>query len=291
MSVKDTFFYKKEYINIQGELVDISKPCLMGIINITPDSFYPGSRFSDEHSILKKTEQMLSEGAKFIDIGAYSSRPGADYINENEEKERLRPALSIIRKHFPDCFLSLDTFRASIAEWAVCEFNVSIINDISGGTLDEAMFSTIARLKIPYVLMHMRGNPQNMQSHTNYSNVTKEVMYEIALKILKLQEIGINDIIIDPGFGFAKNLNQNYELLNNLYLFKIFELPIMAGVSRKSMLYKLLNITPEEALNSTTVLHTIALLNGVNILRVHDVKEATEAIKIVDKLIESAKEC
>jgi len=263
----------------------------MGIINIAPDSFYSGSRFSDEQLILIKTEQMLSEGVKFIDIGACSSRPGANFVDENEEKERLRPALRIIRKNFPDCYLSVDTFRASIAEWAVGEFNVGIINDISGGTLDEAMFSTIARLKIPYVLMHMRGNPQDMQSLAYYTNVTKEVMYEISIKLIHLQEIGINDIIIDPGFGFAKNIDQNFELLNNLHLFKIFELPIMAGVSRKSMSYKLLNITPGDALNSTTVLHTIALLNGANILRVHDVKEANEVIKIVNKLVESSKEC
>jgi dihydropteroate synthase len=281
MAVKDTFFSKKTNININGELIDLSEPCVMGIINVTPDSFYSGSRIADEGLIIKKVGQFLNEGAKFIDIGAYSSRPGSVEIDEKSEKERLRPVLIVIRKHFPNALLSIDTFRASIAEWAVREFGVGIINDISGGTLDARMFSTIAKLQVPYILMHMRGTPNTMQTLTEYKNVTKEVIGELSLRLYKLRELGVNDIIIDPGFGFAKTIEQNYELLKFLDMFQIFELPVMVGISRKSMVYKLLNNSPEEALNATTVLHTIALLKGADILRVHDVKEAVETIKIV----------
>jgi dihydropteroate synthase len=281
MVVKDTFFSKKANININGQLIDLSKPCVMGIINVTPDSFYSGSRFLEEELIIKKVGQFLNEGAKFIDIGAFSSRPGSIEIDEKAEKERLRPALTVIRNFFPNSLLSIDTFRASIAEWAVGEFGIGIINDISGGTLDEKMFSTIARLQVPYILMDMRGTPNTMQTLTDYKNVTKEVISELSLKLYKLRELGVNDIIVDPGFGFAKTIEQNCELLKFLDMFQIFELPIMVGISRKSMVYKLLDISPEEALNGTTVLHTIALLKGADILRAHDVKEAVETIRIV----------
>jgi len=284
MVVKDTFFSKKTNININGDLIDLSEPCVMGIINVTPDSFYSGSRFAEEGQVIRRAKQILDEGAKFIDIGAYSSRPGSIEISEKTEKERLLPSLTVIRKHFPNALLSIDTFRATIAEWAIGEFGVGIINDISGGTLDEKMFSTIARLQVPYILMHMRGTPNTMQTLTEYKNVTKEVIGELSLRLYKLRELGVNDIIVDPGFGFAKTIEQNYELLQFLDMFKIFELPIMVGISRKSMVYKLLNITPEEALNGTTVLHTIALLKGADILRVHDVKEALETIRIVKSL-------
>ena len=256
----------------------------MGIVNITPDSFYSGSRYTEIDNILKRVRQITNEGAKFIDIGAFSSRPGAQEIDEKTEKERLKLPLFEIRKKFPQAIISVDTYRSAIAEWTIGEFGVGLINDISGGTMDAKMFSTIARLRIPYILMHMRGKPENMQEHAKYNNVTKEIITELSLKVLKLRELSINDIIIDPGFGFAKTIPQNYQILNQLDIFRVFELPILVGLSRKSMIYKILNTSPADALNGTTVLNTIALLKGVNILRVHDVKEASEVIKLVSNL-------
>ena len=284
LEVKDTFFSKKAGININGALIDISNPCVMGIVNITPDSFYPGSRFTETTAILKRVEQIINEGGKFIDIGAFSSRPGAAEVDESTEKERLREALTEIRKNFQDIVISLDTYRASVAEWAVNEFGVGIINDISGGTLDDRMFPTISRLKVPYILMHMRGMPENMQEHTQYANVVKDVIKELSTKVQKLKELSVNDIIIDPGFGFAKTIEQNYQLLNHFEMFQIFELPVLAGLSRKSLIYKVLHNTPADALTGTIVLNTVALLKGVNILRVHDVREAVETIEIVNHL-------
>jgi len=281
---KDTFFSRKATINVNGEIVDISSPCIMGIVNITPDSFYSGSRYTEIDNILKRVRQITNEGAKFIDIGAFSSRPGAQEIDEKTEKERLKLPLFEIRKKFPQAIISVDTYRSAIAEWTIGEFGVGLINDISGGTMDAKMFSTIARLRIPYILMHMRGKPENMQEHAKYNNVTKEIITELSLKVLKLRELSINDIIIDPGFGFAKTIPQNYQILNQLDIFRVFELPILVGLSRKSMIYKILNTSPADALNGTTVLNTIALLKGVNILRVHDVKEASEVIKLVSNL-------
>jgi dihydropteroate synthase len=281
---KDTFFSRKATINVNGEIVDISSPCIMGIVNITPDSFYSGSRYTEIDNILKRVRQITNEGAKFIDIGAFSSRPGAQEIDEKTEKERLKLPLFEIRKKFPQAIISVDTYRSAIAEWTIGEFGVGLINDISGGTIDAKMFSTIARLRIPYILMHMRGKPENMQEHAKYNNVTKEIITELSLKVLKLRELSINDIIIDPGFGFAKTIPQNYQILNQLDIFRVFELPILVGLSRKSMIYKILNTSPADALNGTIVLNTIALLKGVNILRVHDVKEANEVIKLVSNL-------
>jgi len=281
---KDTFFSRKATINVNGEIVDISSPCIMGIVNITPDSFYSGSRYTEIDNILKRVRQITNEGAKFIDIGAFSSRPGAQEIDEKTEKERLKLPLFEIRKKFPQAIISVDTYRSAIAEWTIGEFGVGLINDISGGTMDAKMFSTIARLRIPYILMHMRGKPENMQEHAKYNNVTKEIITELSLKVLKLRELSINDIIIDPGFGFAKTIPQNYQILNQLDIFRVFELPILVGLSRKSMIYKILNTSPADALNGTIVLNTIALLKGVNILRVHDVKEANEVIKLVSNL-------
>jgi dihydropteroate synthase len=281
---KDTFFSRKVIMNINGALVDISCPCIMGIVNITPDSFYQGSRYIEVENILKRVEQITSEGGKFIDVGAFSSRPGAEEVDGKTEKERLKPALYEIRKKFPEVIISLDTYRASTAEWAVGEFGVGIINDISGGTLDDKMFTFISRLKVPYILMHMRGKPENMQEYAKYDNVTKEIITELSLKVLKLRELGVNDLIIDPGFGFAKTIKQNYQVLNQLEIFNIFELPVLVGLSRKSMINKILGSTPDEALNGTIVLNTIALLKGANILRVHDVKEANEVIKLVSNL-------
>ncbi len=284
MIAKDTFFSKKPNINIRGKLFDLSEPVAMGVINITPDSFYSGSRFLEEEALLKRISQILSEGGKIVDIGAYSSRPQAEEVNELEEKKRLKWALQSIRKNFPEVIISIDSFRSSIVEWAAGEFGVDIINDISGGTLDPKMFSLVACLNKPYILMHMRGTSATMQQFANYTNITKEVISELSVKVLKLRELGVNDIIIDPGFGFAKTIDQNFELLRNLDMLKIFELPVLVGLSRKSMIYKNLSISPEEALNGTTVLNTIALMNGANILRVHDIKEACETIQMVSKL-------
>ena len=278
---RNSFFSKKKMLNIKGKLIDFSEPCIMGIINVTPDSFYLGSRFAGEDALHNRINQIINEGGKIIDIGAYSSRPGAENIDISEEKARLLPVLKILCNKFPDAIVSLDTFRSEIARWAFEHYGVSIINDISGGTADTEMFSTIADLHIPYVLMHMRGTPQTMIHETKYNDVVKEVIYELAVKVRNLHEMGVIDIIIDPGFGFAKNIEQNYQLLNHLDIFQIFEHLILVGLSRKSMIYKLLETSAEEALNGSTILHTIAIQKGADILRVHDVKEAFEVAKLL----------
>jgi len=272
------------WINIRGNLYDLSIPRVMGIINVTPDSFYEGSRYSDVDDLMRAVEKMVSEGADIIDIGAFSSRPGAALVSESEEKNRLTRALEVIRKHFPKIILSVDTCRASIAEWVVLQYGVDIINDISGGRADEKMYATIARLQVPYIIMHMRGTPADMQQYANYRNVTQEVIYELSECLYHARYAGINDIIIDPGFGFAKTLEQNYELLANLETFRVMGLPLLIGISRKSMVYKLLNIPPEQALNGTTAAHMVALMKGAAILRVHDVWAAKEAIKIFEAI-------
>lgn len=260
----------------------------MGILNITPDSFYDGGKYKNEADILFQTEKMLHEGATFIDIGAYSSRPGAAHISENEELSRMIPVIDLLVKHFSEIIISVDTFRSEIAKISI-QHGAAMINDISGGKMDEKMFQTVADLQVPYILMHMLGTPQNMQQNPVYEDVTKEIISFFAAQIYKLHQLKVNDIIIDVGFGFGKTMHHNYEILNNLSLFKCLDAPILAGVSRKSMLYKPLEITANEALNATTVANTIALLNGANILRVHDVKEAIEAIKIVNQLESSEK--
>ena len=270
-------------INCKGNLIDVSSPKVMGILNITPDSFYDGGKYKNESDILFQTEKMLLEGATFIDVGAYSSRPGAAHISENEELNRMIPVVDLLINHFPEIIISVDTFRSKIAKETI-ENGSAMINDISGGKMDEKMFQTIADLQVPYILMHMLGTPQNMQQNPVYEDVTKEIISFFAAQIYKLHQLKVNDIIIDVGFGFGKTMQHNYEILNNLSLFKILDAPILAGVSRKSMLYKPLKINAYEALNATTVANTIALLNGANILRVHDVKEAMEAIKIVNQL-------
>ncbi|WP_445757748.1 dihydropteroate synthase [Polaribacter sp.] len=275
-------------INCKGNLIDVSSPKVMGILNITPDSFYDGGKYKNESDILFQTEKMLLEGATFIDVGAYSSRPGAAHISENEELSRMIPVVDLLINHFPEIIISVDTFRSKIAKETI-ENGAAIINDISGGKMDEKMFQTIADLQVPYILMHMLGTPQNMQQNPVYEDVTKEIISFFAAQIYKLHQLKVNDIIIDVGFGFGKTMQHNYEILNNLSLFKILDAPILAGVSRKSMLYKPLKINAYEALNATTVANTIALLNGANILRVHDVKEAMEAIKIVNQLESSEK--
>ena len=272
------------YINVNGRLMDLSEPQVMGILNVTPDSFYAGSRSETEKDIVQRLHQIIDEGASIIDIGGYSSRPNAEHISAEEEMSRLRNGLEIIRKHSPNAVVSVDTFRADVAKMCVEEYGVAIINDISAGQMDEEMFPTIAKLGVPYIIMHMKGTPQDMQVSPKYDHFLKEIFYYFSEKAQKLRDLGVKDIIIDPGFGFGKTLEHNYELMNHLEEFSLFELPLLVGVSRKSMIYKLLETTPEEALNGTTALHTIALLKGANILRVHDVKEAVESIKIVQKM-------
>ena len=272
------------YINVNGRLMDLSEPQVMGILNVTPDSFYAGSRSETEKDIVQRLHQIIDEGASIIDIGGYSSRPNAEHISAEEEMNRLRNGLEIIRKHSPNAVVSVDTFRADVAKMCVEEYGVAIINDISAGQMDEQMFPTIAKLGVPYIIMHMKGTPQDMQVSPQYDHFLKEIFYYFSEKVQKLRDLGVKDIIIDPGFGFGKTLEHNYELMNHLEEFSLFELPLLVGVSRKSMIYKLLETTPEEALNGTTALHTIALLKGANILRVHDVKEAVESIKIVQKM-------
>lgn len=270
-------------INCQGKLIDLSTPRVMGILNVTPNSFYDGGKFSDQKSMLLQVEKMLDDGATFIDIGAYSSKPNAAFIAEVDELNRLLPAIDLVLKQFPTTLISVDTFRANVAKSAV-ENGACIINDISAGSLDENMMPTVAKLNVPYIMMHMKGTPQTMQSLAKYENIVKEMLFYFSEKIAHARSLGINDMIIDPGFGFAKTIEHNYEVLKHLELFEMLELPILVGVSRKSMIYKTLDSTPEFALNGTTVLNTIALQKGANILRVHDVKEAIECIKLTNKL-------
>jgi len=270
-------------VNCKGTLIDLSSPKVMGILNITPDSFYDGGKFTNEKAILKQTEKMLSEGATFIDVGAYSSRPGAKHISEDEELERIIPVINSLVKEFPESIISVDTFRSKIAKETI-NAGAAIINDISGGNMDENMFVTVAKMQVPYILMHMKGTPQNMQKNPTYDDVVHEIITYLSKKIFELRKLKLNDVIIDVGFGFGKTVEHNYQILKDLALFKNLDAPILAGVSRKSMLYKPLDITAQEALNATTSANTIALLNGANILRVHDVKEAVEAVKIVNQL-------
>lgn len=261
--------------------MDLSNPQVMGILNVTPDSFYAGSRKQTETEIIQRARQILDEGGSIIDLGAYSSRPNAADVTIEEEMSRLRNALDVIRREFPEAVLSIDTFRADVARMCAEEYGADIINDISAGSLDHEMFPTISRLGIPYIIMHMQGTPKNMQNAPHYENILKEVICYFSEKVQQLRESGVKDIIIDPGFGFGKTLEHNYELLEQLEEFSIFELPLLVGISRKSMIYKLLGGGPENALNGTTVINTISLLKGADILRVHDVKAAAEAVKIV----------
>ena len=272
------------YINVNGSLLDLSQPRVMGILNVTPDSFYAGSRTQTEAEIVRRVRQIVSEGAAIIDVGAYSSRPNADNVSSREEMERLRMGLKILFEIQPDAVVSVDTFRADVARMCVEEYGVAIINDIAAGEMDTDMFHTVAALNVPYIMMHMQGTPQSMQQHPHYDNLLKEVFLYFARKVQQLRDLGVKDIILDPGFGFGKTMEHNYELLSHLEEFRIFELPLLVGVSRKSMIYRLLDITPQEALNGTTVLDTICLLKGADILRVHDVKEAVETVRIVQAM-------
>lgn len=268
--------------NLRGKLVEFSRQQVMGIINVTPDSFYSGSRTQSHDDIALKAKKMLDEGADWLDLGAYSTRPGADDVTPAEEIERLRTGMRAIRSVAPDAIVSIDTFRADVARQAVEELGADMINDISGGLLDDDMPSTIAKLKVPYVLMHTRGNPATMQQLTDYRDVTSDVLAELARRIDIFGMAGVNDIIVDPGFGFAKTVEQNYRLLRDLEAFHVLERPLLVGVSRKSMIYRTFGTTPDEALNGTTVINTIALMAGASVLRVHDAKEAAEAVKIVE---------
>ena len=270
-------------INCNGNLIDLSTPKVMGILNVTPNSFYDGGKHKEINSIIHQVDKMLSEGADFIDIGAYSSKPSAEFVSEEEEIKRLVPIVKSLVETFPNIVLSVDTFRAQVAKASV-ENGVAMVNDIAAGLLDDKMLETVAELKVPYIMMHMRGNPQTMQSLTDYNDIVKELIFYFSERIQKARSFGILDIIIDPGFGFAKTLEQNYEVLHKMELFSMLELPLLAGISRKSMIYKVLEKTPQEALNGTSVLNTIALQKGAKILRVHDVKEAVECIKLVSKL-------
>lgn len=270
-------------INCKGELIDLSSPKVMGILNITPDSFYDGGKHKNESEVLKHVEQMLNEGATFIDVGAYSSRPNAEHISETDELNRILPIVNLILRAFPEVILSIDTFRSEVAQKCI-EAGAAIINDISAGKLDSNMLTTIAKLQVPYIMMHMRGNPKTMQKLTDYDDLLKDISYYFSERIAAANASGINDVIIDPGFGFAKTLEQNFELLNKLQLFNTIEKPLLVGVSRKSMIYKPLKTSAKEALNGTSVLNTVALQKGASILRVHDVKEALECIKLVELL-------
>lgn len=283
-NIPSAFINRRQTINCHGRLIDLSAPVVMGIVNATPDSFFAGSRFLGETDILKRVEQILSEGGTMVDVGAYSSRPGAEHITADEEITRLMPVLESIRKHFPHVIISIDTFRASVANKAVSEGEADIVNDISGGEMDPAMFEAVANLKVPYVLMHMQGTPQNMHHNPTYHDLMSDISKWLSVRVNALRAMGVADIIIDPGFGFGKTLHHNFMLLKELNQFKLFELPVLVGVSRKSMVYKLLDVAVEDALNGTTVLNTFALQKGANILRVHDVKEAVQCVALIQKL-------
>lgn len=266
-------------INCLGNLMDLTKPKVMGILNVTPNSFYDGGKYQHEKEILKRVEAMLDEGADFIDIGAYSSKPNAELVTEQEEMQRLLPVVNAVLQAFPSTIISVDTFRSGVAKAAI-EHGAAMVNDISAGSLDEKMMETVAQLKVPYIMMHMKGTPQTMMQQVQYEDIVKEMLFYFSEKVAQARQLGIHDLIIDPGFGFAKTTEQNYEVLQKLQLFQVLELPILAGVSRKSMIYKPLESSPDHALNGTTALNMIALTKGASILRVHDVKEAVECVKL-----------
>ena len=270
-------------INCKGQLIDLTTPKVMGILNVTPNSFYDGGMYKSSSEMLTKVGKMLSDGATFIDVGAYSSKPSAEYVSEEEELQRIVPIINLILEYYPETLLSVDTFRSEVAKVCI-ENGAAIINDISAGNLDDKMLETIAKYNVPYIMMHMRGTPETMQKMTSYEDIVKEILFYFSEKVAKARSFGINDLIIDPGFGFAKTLDQNYEVLQKMELFEILELPLLAGFSRKSMIYKTLQSSAEEALNGTTVLNTVALTKGAKILRVHDVKEAMECITLFNKI-------
>jgi dihydropteroate synthase len=278
---------RPKYINIQGNLINLEVPKIMGILNITPDSFYRGSRYKEKHEILSAANKMLNDGADFLDVGGYSSRPGAEDVSIEEEKKRVLNAIRLISVEFPKAIISVDTFRADVAREAICDCGAHMINDISGGNADSEMFPLIEKLNVPYIIMHMKGNPRTMQDNPVYDDVVADILKWFGGKIFRLRSAGVKDIIIDPGFGFGKTIKDNFELLKRLCDFSIAGLPVLVGVSRKSMIWKTLDITPDESLSGTSVLNTVALMNGADILRVHDVKEAVEAVKLMQKMKEN----
>ncbi len=281
---------KPKYINVSGKLLDLSIPKIMGVINITPDSFYKRSRFMEDDEIVNAAGELLNDGADIIDVGGYSSRPGAADITIEEEKKRVLNALRIIKREFPDVIISIDTFRSEIAREAVKSFGANMINDISGGEADNKMFDVIMELNVPYIMMHMQGMPENMQDNPVYSDVVADILVWFSSRIVRLQAAGVRDIIIDPGFGFGKTAQHNFEILHRLEDFSISGLPLLVGISRKSMIWKTLGVSTEEALNGTTVLNTIALMKGVDILRVHDVKEAVQAVRLMAEINKTKKQ-
>jgi dihydropteroate synthase len=270
-------------MNCKGQLIELSTPKVMGILNVTPNSFFDGGKYNNETELLNRVEKMLIEGADFIDVGAYSSKPNAEFVSEEEEISRIVPVVNLLQKHFPDIILSIDTFRAEVAKICI-ENGAAIINDISAGILDNKMLETIAKYQVPYIMMHMKGTPQTMQTFAQYDDIIKEMLFYFSERIAAARQLGINDLIVDPGFGFAKTLEQNFDVMQKLELFQMLELPLLAGVSRKSMIYKTLETNAEMALNGTTVLNTIALTKGAKILRVHDVKEAVECVRLFNKM-------
>ena len=278
------FLKRKNFINLGGKLIDFYEPVVMGIVNVTPDSFYDGGKLSDEKVLLAWVEKMVKEGVSFLDVGAVSTKPGAKLVSTKVELERLLPAVHAIRKNFPEIPLSIDTFRSWVAVRIIDEIGPIMVNDVSGGSLDSKMFETIGKINVPYVLTHIQGTPQNMQENPQYSDVVKDVSGWLSEQVKRLTKFGVKDVIIDPGFGFGKTIQHNFDLLNRLDSFKVFQLPVMVGLSRKSMVWKLLDIKSDEALNGTTVVNTLALLGGADILRVHDVKEAVETIKLIKAL-------
>jgi dihydropteroate synthase len=275
---------KPKYINVKGHLVDLEVPKVMGILNITPDSFYGGSRFNSEKEIINAVQKMLEDGADFIDIGGYSSRPGAEDISEEEEKSRVLKAVRYVSREFPQAIISVDTFRAGVAQEAVCDCGAHIINDISGGDADPGMKQLIIDLKVPYIIMHMQGTPRTMQKSPVYEDVVSEILTWFGQRIVPLMDAGVRDIIVDPGIGFGKNSSHNFEIIRRLNEFSIAGLPVLVGLSRKSLIWKTLEISPSVSLNGTSVLNTVALMNGADILRVHDVREAVEAVKLTGKV-------
>ena len=282
LPAQNKVFSTNKTLNLRGQLIDLSTPRIMGILNVTPDSFFDGGKYDTLQTALKHAERMLTEGATFIDVGGYSSRPGAADVSPEDELKRVVPAVGALVKEFPGAFISIDTFRSEVARAAVQEGAV-IVNDISGGELDPEMFPTIGRLQVPYVLMHMKGTPQNMHTQTGYEDLVKDIVDYFHRKLRVLHDLQVKDIIIDPGFGFAKTIEQNFQLLDQLEYFQVLEKPLLAGLSRKSMVWKSLGVLPEDALNGTTVLHTLALLKGTSILRVHEVREAVQVIRLLSR--------
>lgn len=281
-STANKFLKRKNTITLNGKIVNLAHPVVMGILNVTPDSFFDGGKYKTEKKVLHRAEDILEQGGTIIDIGALSTQPGAEAISTKEEIDRLLPAVKAVKKNFPDAFISIDTYRSWVALKVIEECGPCMVNDVSGGNFDAHMFDTIGKLGVPYILMHMQGTPIKMQENPEYEDIIRDISLFFTDRVKKLTKAGVNDVIIDPGFGFGKTLEHNYELLNRLDSFKVFQLPLMVGVSRKSMIYKLLKSNPEEALNGTTVINTLALMGGADILRVHDVREAVEAVRIMD---------